>query len=369
MTLDPSIAIAICLLLATGLALELRIPSAIVEVLAGVVLVMLLPDISEVGWLEFLSHLGMLALMFVAGFELELDKLRRTWRACLTIGGASFLAPMAGVFVFAMLGLGLGVSGSLLVAVALSTTSLALVYHALKEHAGLTDPQSQIMLAAASVVDVLSMVSLALLLGDVGWGTAALGLAVVLSAVSLPRIGSRLFRRYHGAVAEAELRFLLVVLVAIGFMGESVRGMHPAIIAFTIGIAMSGVVYETTAVKHKLEGLVFGFFAPLFFIHAGTQVQLSTIDATHLGHAAILLTLAVGLKYIATRAAARWVTGQNGHRIGVLFNYRMTFGIIGAEFGLQSGVISQGLFDVLMLVILASAALPGLLLRRKAGTA
>ena len=358
--LEP-LAIACALLLAAMLALELKMSSAVLEVVAGLILAMLFADIAETEWMIFLSEVGMLALMFIAGFDLHTDTVRDTWRSCLVLGLVAFFAPFALVMAFAYYWLGLGFVPAGLIAVALSTTSLALVYHALKGDEMLHHESGQIILAAASIVDVLSMVALALLLGDVGWGTATFVIFVVVSLLSLPRIGTLVFRRYRGATPELELRFLLVILIGMGFMGEEMGGIHPAIVAFAIGVAMSSAVAESSVVHDKLNGMVFGFLAPIFFLHAGTKMQILDLEVTALGYGAMLLVLALGAKYGATFVCARLSQKVPGHYTANLFNYRLTFGIIAAEVGLESGHIDQQLYDIIMLVILIGAALPFIL--------
>lgn len=368
--METSLAVAICLMVAGLIALELRISTAILEIAAGVVLVTFLPHASELKWLDFLANFGMLALLFVAGFEVEIEKLRRTWRSCLAIGLLSFAVPLGGIYALCALVIGLPPVTSGLVAIGLSTTSLALVYQALRQEDILSTSEGQIILAAASVVDVLSMVSLAMLLGDITWATGVVVMVVVLSIFSLPPIGSWLFRRYMGSTAEPEIRFLLVILVAMGFMAENVGGIHPAIVAFAVGVAMAGVVIENTAVKEKMKGLVFGFFAPVFFIHAGTQIDLANLSAEFFVLAGMLFAAAVTLKFIGTALPARLLMRESSARsIGILFNYRLSFGIIAANVGLESGLLSENLYAVLLLIVAGSAALPTLMgasTRRKA---
>ncbi|MBA1148012.1 cation:proton antiporter [Ectothiorhodospiraceae bacterium WFHF3C12] len=368
--METSLAVAVCLMIAGVLALELRISTAILEIAAGVILVTFLPHVSELKWLDFLASFGMLALLFVAGFEVEIDKLRRTWRSCLAIGLLSFAVPLGGIYALCALVIGLPPMTSGLVAIGLSTTSLALVYQALRQEDILSTSEGQVILAAASVVDVLSMVSLAMLLGDITWATGVVILVVVLSIFSLPPIGSWLFRRYMGSTAEPEIRFLLVILVAMGFMAENVGGIHPAIVAFAVGVAMAGVVFENTAVKEKMKGLVFGFFAPVFFIHAGTQIDLASLSAEFFVLAGILFAGAVGLKFLGTALPARFLMRDSSARsIGILFNYRLSFGIIAANVGLESGLLTENLYAVMLLIVAGSAALPTLMgasTRRKA---
>lgn len=362
--MDPSIAVAITLVLAAVLSFELNISSAILEVACGVLLAAWLgSDLASLGWLEFLANLGMLGLMFMAGFEVDSDRLRETWKASVAIGVCSLMAPLAGIFLVAYLFLGLSPTAAGLVAIALSTTSLALVFHALKERGLLERHMGQSVLAAASVVDVLSMVALALLLGEGGWGTAVFILVVVPTLVSLPRIGRWIFWRYHNSLVELELRFVLVLLVAIGFMAEEVGGIHPAVVAFALGVVLSEVVDTYEEVEEKLKGIVFSFFAPIFFLHAGTQFQLGQLNFDSLGTAAVLFVVACTLKYVGTAMPAERLLALPGRYVGLLFNYRLSFGIIAATVGLNMKVLSQELYAIVLLVVMASAALPIVLLR------
>jgi Kef-type K+ transport system membrane component KefB len=356
--MNASLIVAIVLVGAAAIAFEFGISSAIVEIFAGVMLALWVDDIESLDWLRFLANLGMLSLMFMAGFEVDVVRLRKTWKASFCIGVLALILPLAGVFTVAYFLLGLPFLAAGLVAIALSTTSLALVYHALKDKGLLDTDSGQALLGAASVVDVLSMVSLALLLGDVGWGTAVFLLVVIPVIVGLPKLGRWIFRRYKGSIVELELRFLLVTLVGMGFMAENVGGVHPAVVAFAVGIVMSEVMEEHAALEEKLKGIVFSLFGPVFFLHAGAQLDLRQLTPDLLGTAGILFVVACSLKFIGAALPTRWLLDVSGRFVGLLFNYRLSFGIIAASVGLKSGVLSDGLYAVILLVVMGSAALP-----------
>lgn len=361
--MHASIAVAVVLVAAAALAFEVGLTSAIVEVVAGMGLALFIDDIGSLGWLQFLANMGMLGLMFMAGFEVEAGRLRQTWKASFGIGVLSLAVPGAGIYALARYGFALEPLGAALVAIGLSTTSLALVFHALKERGLLDDEQGQTILAAASVVDVLSMVCLAVVLGEVGWGTAVFLLAFVPVLVTLPRAGAWIFRRYEGSIVELELRFVLVLLVGMGFMAESVGGIHPAVVAFAIGLVLSEVVEQHAELEEKLKGIVFSFFAPVFFLEAGTRIDLGMLTPELLVTAAVFLVAACALKFVGTALPARLLLGTSGTFTGLLFNYRLTFGIIAASVGLKMGVLSEELYAVVLLVVVVSAALPVVLLR------
>lgn len=359
--MDPSLFVAIVLVVAGVLALEIGISSAITEIVAGVLLALFV-DVTPMGWLSFLAEFGMLGLMFMAGFEVDPAVLRQQWRPSLGIGIASFFVPAGGVYAVCRWGFGLAPAVAALLAIGLSTTSLALVYHFLRERELLSGAVGQTILAAAMVVDLLSMVALALLLGDLGWATAMFLIAAVPVLWGLPRFGEWVFARYRGSVVEFEVRFLLMVLVGLGFLAER-AGIHAAVVSFAAGLVLGGVVQDHMAVEEKMKGVVFSFFAPVFFLRAGTQLDLREINLGTIGMTVVLFAVAAGLKYAGTAAAARLLTPAAGHFAGILFNYRLTFGIITATVGLAEGLLDPLLFSAVLLVVLASAALPVILLR------
>ena len=182
--MEISLAVAACLILASIASFELKISSAVLEVLAGMVLAFFIVDLPETGWLYYLSNIGVLALMFVAGFELRIQELKKTWKPSLSIGVFSFMLPFLGVYMAAHYWLGLDILPSALISIGMSTTSLALVYHLMKEHGTLRTHEGQVLFGAASIVDIISMVALALLLGELGMGTLVFGLIFVAMACS-----------------------------------------------------------------------------------------------------------------------------------------------------------------------------------------
>ena len=363
--MEISVAVAIALILAAMISYELRVSSAILEVVAGIVLGFLIADLDSVNWLHYLSNLGVLALMFVAGFELRIRQLKKTWISSASIGLSSFALPFLGIYLIVHYWLGLDVVPSLLVGIGLSTTSLALVYHLLKEQDILSTESGQIMFGAASVVDIISMVCMALVLGEMGWGTLLFAIIFIGCVFTVPRFANWVFKRYPGSVSEPELRFLLVMIVGMGFMAEKVGHVHPALVAFTLGVFMARFIEHNKVVKNKLMALVFSFFAPIFFLHSGTKIELGNISEDYMIILAVLFVAATALKYLGTMIPARYFIKSKANFSGLLFNYRLSFGIITANVGLETGLISAELYAVIMLVVVSSAAIPSLFLRKK----
>jgi Kef-type K+ transport system membrane component KefB len=102
--------------------------------------------------------------------------------------------------------------------------------------------------------------------------------------------------------------------------------------------------------------------APVFFLHAGMQIDLTLVTSEMLLQFVILFVVAVGLKFAGTAIATNWLLGHSGTFVGVLFNYRLAFGIATASVGLKTGVITDAQYSIILLVIVCSAFLPALFL-------
>ena len=363
--MDDSLIIAFVLVGAAIVAFEYGISSAILEIVAGIALAFIFVDIPKLEWVNFLANLGMLTLMFMVGFEVDIGRLRQTWRVSVAVGIVALLLPVAGVFSIGLFLVELEPRVAGLLAIGVSTTSLAIVFQALREGGTLQTEEGQIILAAASVIDVASMVLLALLMGDVTWGTGAFLLVAVISVFALPPLGKWFFHRYKGSAVELEVRFLLVILIAMGVMAEKIGGIHPALIAFGLGIVMSRVMAENKDLDQKLKGIVFSLFAPVFFLYAGMQLDPRLLSPKLFGVTLLILAVACILKYVGTATTYRLMTGRSGRVPGLLLNYQLSFGIITATVGLKSGLIGQDLYAVILMVVIGSAVIPAILLRQK----
>ena len=361
--MEISLAIAACLILAAIISHEFKFSSAVLEVLAGMLLGSLITNLHAVDWLSYLSGIGVLALMFVAGFELRLQQLKQTWKPSLAIGCTSFGLPFLGLMLTVHYWLGIDWLPSVLIATALSTTSLALVYHLMKEHNVLASKEGQILFGAASIVDIISMVVLAIVLGEIGVGILIFAVVFTICMFIIPRSARWVFERYSGHISEPEIRFLMVIIVAMSFMAESIAHVHPALIAFGLGVFMSRFIERNEKVKNKFMALVFGFFAPLFFLQSGAKIDLSQLNTEYMILFAVIFVLATSLKFIGTYIPTRLTAPTMALYGGKVFNFRLSFGIIAANVGLEKGLIDSPMFGVIMLVIITSAAIPSVLVR------
>ncbi len=349
--------IGLLVIIAGMFSIEFGISVAILEIVAGIVGGNLL-HLHSVTWLEFLSHLGLLGLMFYAGFETDMELLSKNFKQSALVGMAAFFAPFLLIFCTGLFLLQLSMQAALLLSIALSTTSLAIVYPVLKERGLLSKEGGQLLLSSAMVVDLLSMFALTVGFEGLSWVTLVFLLLVFPSMWVLPRLGRWLFTRYGQNIVEYEVRFLLLMILALGF-GAEVAGVHAAIIAYMAGLFWNELFIEDEKVIEKLHGIIFGFFAPVFFFSAGMAFQFESLTSRLLWLVPLLLTLAVGAKYLGTRIVASIVPILKPYSrfAGVLFNFRLTFGIVAALIGLEASIISSECYTAILAVILGSALL------------
>lgn len=343
--------------------LEIGIPVAVGEFVAGF-LGETLFGLSSMPWLEFLSHLGVLSLMFIAGFEIDTPLLKKNLNKSLVIGGSSFFVPFILIFFLCRL-LGLGESSAALVGIALSTTSLAIIFPSLREKGLLATSSGQLLLASAMVVDIISMFMLAVLIYEITVAKIIYAILVILGIAFVKRIIYPVFDRYKGNRSEFELKFLLLVLLSIGFLAEE-AGIHAALFCFVLGILFSGIDPKHEEIMNKLSSVVFSLLAPAFFFHAGTMIQFNTLTWAAGGLFILFLTVAVVGKFFGTYLPLRFFNADYAKLASYLFNYRLSFGLISAIYGREKGLISDQYFNITLLTILFASILVALFEKKHA---
>jgi Kef-type K+ transport system membrane component KefB len=280
-------AVAAAVPLALGWAPRLRVPSVVLEIVAGIVL-----GPSVLGWVQvdlpvrILALVGLAFLLLLAGLEIDVRGLRGR---LLGLAGTGYLVS-AGLAVLAGLGFrGLGWTPSpLFLAVALTATSLGLIVPVLKDAGRITDPVGQTTIAAASVADFTAIVLLTLLFSTSGGGAGmtavflgVFGVLVAVLALAVGRVGRSMrlgdvLVRLQDTTAEIRVRLVIVLLIAFVALAERL-GLETILGAFLAG-ALVGMVDRDSAThprfRAKLDAIGYGFLIPVFFVSSGAQLDL-----------------------------------------------------------------------------------------------
>lgn len=352
-------------LFATLLSIWLRFSVALTEIVVGVVAQLLVGALvgsrylgSDEGWVTFLAGVGSIVLTFLAGAELDPEAFRKSWKEATVLGLAGFFAPFLGVAAIAYFALGWSAQPAWLAGVALSTTSVAVVYAVLLELGLNQTPYGKLILAACFINDLATVIALGLLFAPFGFRTLLFVMGLTLGLWLLLKTTGPFFRRYGGRTSELEAKFLLFALFLLGGLAVW-SGSEAVLPAYLIGMVLAGTVGRDHALVRRLRTLTFGFLTPFYFIRAGSLVQVPAL----LGSFTVFLAL-LGAKMLTKFAGVFPVTRryryprQESMYTTLLMSTGLTFGTISSLYGLSHGIITQAQYSLLVAAVIASAVVP-----------
>ena len=342
------------------------------ELLAGVMLgpsVFALVDPHQ-SVIQAFSEIGVVILLFQIGLETDLRKM-------LKVGPAAFAVAMVGVFVpfslgyFSARALGLPPLADLVLGATLTATSVGITARVLSDLGRLQDPESQVVLGAAVIDDVIGLIILAVVSDVVAGGSVTLGgvvrntftafgfivAAVLLGGRLVPPL-VRLIAR-HGKPASLPV-MALTLAFTIAVLADQLGS------AMIIGAFTAGLLFAPTPQAHQIEeGVVrMGyFFVPLFFVNVGALVDVRAFaDPRVLLVGGILIACAVVGKVVAGWAPFWW----KGRKlvIGVGMIPRGEVGLIFATAGVTKGVLDDKLFAACAMMVMATTFLAPILLKQ-----
>ncbi|QKE41947.1 MAG: cation:proton antiporter [Ferrovum myxofaciens] len=355
-------------LLASLLSIWFRVATALSEIVVGTIAQLIIGALlgsailaGDASWIKFLSGAGAILLTFLAGAELDPAVFRKEWKQITVIGLVSFFAPFFGCAALARWGLGWSEEASWLAGIAMSTTSVAVVYAVMLEFGLNATNYGKAVLAACFVTDLATVVALGLIFAPFTFRTLVfLGTGVVVFFV-LPWIVPRFFKRYGGRPSELEAKFLMACLFGMGALATWADS-EAVLPAYLIGMVLAGTVGKDHALVRRLRTLTFGLLTPFYFIRAGSLVSLPALVAAPLAFIALLLvkmvTKVAGI-YPVTRAYGS--PKQEGMYTTLLMSTGLTFGTISALFGLSHQIIDQAQYSALVATVIGSAVVPTLI--------
>ncbi|MGA7751076.1 MAG: cation:proton antiporter [Gallionella sp.] len=355
-------------LVASLLSIHLRVATALSEIVVGTIAQLIIGALlgsallaGDATWIKFLSGAGAILLTFLAGAELDPVVFRKHWKQTTAIGLVSFAAPFFGCAALARWGLGWSVDASWLAGIAMSTTSVAVVYAVMLEFGLNVTDYGKTVLAACFITDLATVVALGMIFAPfTGRTLVFIGVGVVVFFV-LPWIVPRFFKRYGGRPSELEAKFLMACLLGMGALA-SWADSEAVLPAYLIGMVLAGTVGKDHALVRRLRTLIFGLLTPFYFIRAGSLVSLPALVAAPLAFVALLLvkmaTKVAGV-YPVTRVYRS--PKQEGMYTTLLMSTGLTFGTISALFGLSHQLIDQGQYSALVAAVIGSAVVPTLI--------
>ena len=358
-----------------GLAPRLRLPSVVLEIVAGIVV-----GPSVFGWVEVddtisvLALIGLAILLFLAGLEIDFDRLRgRLLRLALLGWGLSF--AIAVVVSLLLKGVGL-VETPVLVAIILCATSLGVIIPVLKDVGELTTKFGQLVLAAASIADFGAVILLSFFFsGEGGPGSTAILLAAFVALLGVTFIVVRRAERsrrveddllrLQDSSAQIRVRAAMASMVAFVALAEGL-GLEVILGSFAAGALLSLLDRDQRmthpSFRTKLEAIGFGFLIPVFFVTSGIRFDLDALldDPSNLAMVPIFLAALLVVRGLPAFVYRRFVGGRRATIAGILQGTSLPFIVaataIGQDLGLMdaaeaSALIAAGLLSVLIFPI------------------
>ena len=352
-------------LVATLLAIWFRVSTALSEIVVGTVAQLLIGIIiggaglgAQSPWVAFLAGTGAIVLTFLAGAELDPGLFRIKWKEATVVGLAGFFAPFLGCAAIAYYVLHWDLMPAWLAGVALSTTSVAVVYAVMLELGFNITQYGKAILAACFINDLGTVIALGLIFAPFTLRTLVfVAVSLVVFAV-LPFLTPRFFRRYGGRVSELEAKFILLALFGMGGLALWADS-EPVLPAYIIGMVLAGTVGKDHALIRRLRTLTFGLLTPFYFIRAGSFVSVPALVAAPLTFFVLFLA-----KMVSKMAGVFPSVRIFGHEKGadvyytLMMSTGLTFGTISALFGLNHGIITPAQYSHLVAAVIGSAVVP-----------
>jgi Kef-type K+ transport system membrane component KefB len=355
-------------LIATLVSIWLRVATALSEIVVGTIAQLVIGALvgtaalgADETWIKFLSGTGAIVLTFLAGAELDPAVFRRKWKEATAVGLISFFAPFLGCTAAAYWLLGWSPTASLLAGIAMSTTSVAVVYAVMIEFGFNATDYGKTVLAACFITDLGTVVALGLIFAPFTLKTLLFVGTLAAMAFVLPWLTPRFFRRYGGRPSELEAKYLLLCLFGLGALAAWADS-EAVLPAYLMGMVLAGTVGKDHVLVRRLRTLTFGLLTPFYFIRAGSFVSLPALIAAP-GAFVLMLVVKVLTKiagvYPVTRAFRS--PRKEGMYTTLLMSTGLTFGTISSLFGLSHGIVDQAQYSALVAAVIGSAVVPTLI--------
>ncbi|MDQ2981026.1 MAG: cation:proton antiporter [Actinomycetota bacterium] len=353
--------LAATILLASMVSVEVGFSVALIELFLGVVVGNLFSlDVPD--WLSFIGSFAGIVLTFLAGAEVDVPQFRREWKASLWIGLVSFFGPFLVVGLLAYYGLGWNHRQAEIAGIALSTTSLAVVYAVLVETGLNRTIIGKRLMAATFVTDFGTAAALSILfLKPTIWIAPFIAVSAAL-IVALPKLSPWFFARYGDRVIEPELKLVFACLFLLMWLGGRANS-HAVLPAFILGLVMSNHYVQHRKEQERMRVVAFAFLTPFFFLKGGMNVSAGALWA-NLGILGLLFLGKMAPKFAGVYPLARRYTAPHATFTTLLMSTGLTFGTISSLYGLNAGIIDRTQFSLLIAVVVLSAIVPTAIAQR-----
>lgn len=357
------------------LFLRLKLPIVLGELIAGIIVGPFalgelfiyngtsLVEITEE--IKILGEIGAIVILFMAGLEMTPKEFLRGGKAAFIVATAGVVVPFfAGFVVFQMFGF--NALQSMLIATALTATSIAISIQVLNEFGKIKTPEARLIIGAAVIDDILAIAVLSVVSSIAGNGMVenidiadititilqVLGffaIILVSAVILIPKfITPRLWKAKGSVEGIATASFFGTAALA------GLVGLSPIVGAFAVGMALSATkIFENIRNYIEKVGLI---FAPLFFVIIGAQVDLRGVNLEILALSGVIIILAIVTKLCGCGLPAMLFlkSKEQGYRVGIGMISRGEVGLIVAGVGISTGVLTSNVYSTIVIMVAAT---------------
>jgi len=367
------------------LFLRLKLPIVLGELLAGMIVgpfalggffvidgKQLLQINDEI---KVLGEIGAIVILFMAGLEMTPKEFLKGGKASFIVGTLGVVIPFfAGLIVFQMFGF--DALQSMLIATALTATSIAISIQVLSEFGKIKTPEARLIIGAAIIDDILAIAVLSVVssiaVSDGGVDNIDIteiiitilqvlgffAIMLIVAVVIIPKVITPRLWKAKGSVEGIATASFFGAAALAGSIGLS-----PIVGAFAVGMALS-----TTKVFEKIEnyiGKIGLIFAPLFFAIIGAQVDLRAVDLNIVMLSGVIIVVAVVTKLFGCGLPAMLFlkNKKQGMRVGIGMISRGEVGLIVAGVGISSGILTSDVYSTIVIMVVATTIITPLWLK------
>jgi len=354
--------------LSTILANRLKISIALMEIMVGAIVGFAALQLGyfdklslNADWMKFCTGVGAILLTFLAGAELNPDAMKTKIKEVSIIGMIGFSAPFIGCFLIAYYLIGWNLQASLLCGIALSTTSMAVVYAVMLEYGFNKTEFGKGVLGACFVNDLGTVIVLGLIFAPFTYKTVIFIAATIILMFTLRPMTDYLIKRFAYKTAAIRAKWILFILLAMGALAAW-SGSEPVLPAYVLGMVLARTMEQDGHFVRRLRTLTVGFLTPLYFLRAGALVSVPAL-LSGFGIFLLLLGGKVASKIFGLYPAIHHFRDDKKEKwyYTLLMSTGLTFGTISALYGLSNNIISKEQYSLIVGAVIASAVIPTLI--------
>ena len=305
---------------ASLISIRVGISVALIEILVGVVAGNFLGIHETTQWIDFLAMLGSGVLTFLAGAEIDPQSLKANLKVSMTIGILSFAVPFAAFWAFAQFVLGWDMQQAQIAGIALSTTSVAVIYAVMVEKELTDTGMGKLLLAACFITDLGTVLALGILFADYNLTLLFFVVALALVLWLMPRMTQFIIDKLGTKrVSEPEVKFILLVLFLMGGLATLAKS-EAVLPAYLIGLAVAGVFLKNKTLVNRMRTIAFTIFTSFYFMKAGLFVSLKQVYMS-IGIILVLLAIKMIGKTIGVWPASYKVSASKDGVVQIRTNY------------------------------------------------